>query len=160
SRREVSPTRARRSAPTARASRFRTPPSRVINNLAIDGRERWCTLPRVQTFSSSIVLIALTFCVACESSPESTRPAPASAGGAGGQGPASSGARTSTGSSCSSPPANNPAGCPANYSFALAGQPCSMPELECWYPGVGDTLPNGCNATALLRCTTQFSDGG
>ena len=43
---------------------------------------------------------------------------------------------------------------------ALSGEPCAIDGLECWYPGVGDGLPDGCNASALLRCTSDFSDAG
>jgi hypothetical protein len=81
-----------------------------------------------------------------------------------GAGGASSSVSTSTastgGGGCNYPPVNNPEGCPPAFSQSFQGQPCSNDGLECWYPGVGDGLPDGCNASALLRCTTDFTDGG
>lgn len=83
-----------------------------------------------------------------------------SGSGAGGSSSSVSTSTASTGSGCNYPPVNNPEGCPPAFSQSFQGQPCSNDGLECWYPGVGDGLPDGCNASALLRCTTDFTDGG
>ena len=81
--------------------------------------------------------------------------------GSSGSGAGSSGSTsTSTGSGCNYPPVVNPEGCPPAFSQSYQGQPCAIDGLECWYPGVGDALPDGCNASALLRCTTDFTDAG
>lgn len=84
-------------------------------------------------------------------------------GGSGGAGSTGTGASSSSGTAsnaCDDTPIENPGGCPAAYDHALSNQPCTMDGLECWYPGAGDGLGNGCNATALLRCTSDFSDAG
>lgn len=83
-----------------------------------------------------------------------------SGSGAGGASSSVSTSTASTGSGCNYPPVNNPEGCPPAFSQSFQGQPCSNNGLECWYPGVGDGLPDGCNASALLKCTTDFTDGG
>ncbi len=55
-------------------------------------------------------------------------------------------------SPCAYPPTKNPPGCPASYSSAYQGQPCSPLNLDCAYPGAGDFDANGCAATAGLWC--------
>jgi hypothetical protein len=79
--------------------------------------------------------------------------------GSGGAGSTSSGTG-STAVDCTYPPQNNPADCPASYSFSYSGQPCPAEGLECWYPGAGDGDGQGCFYTAMLRCTSMFTDGG
>jgi hypothetical protein len=61
-------------------------------------------------------------------------------------------------SACAYPPTKNPPGCPASYSYAYQGQPCSTLNLDCAYPGAGDFDANGCAATAGLWC--RFGAGG
>lgn len=57
----------------------------------------------------------------------------------------------------------NPAACPATWREARQLATCHTPELHCWYPAVGDAVPNGrggyCWATALYRCALEL-DGG
>jgi hypothetical protein len=49
-----------------------------------------------------------------------------------------------------SPP--NEAGCPATYSMSYLGEQCAPVGLVCAYPGAGDGISPGCNATAMLWC--------
>jgi hypothetical protein len=59
--------------------------------------------------------------------------------------------------SCSDLPANNDPRCPSSYSTGYQGMACSPKGLTCAYPGVGDQLPSGCFATAVMWC---YGDGG
>lgn len=58
--------------------------------------------------------------------------------------------------------APNPAECPTLWSSARAqcgsSMACSNPDLQCWYPGAGDFLANGCAAPGLMTC--GGADGG
>ncbi len=118
------------------------------------------------------IALALSFVAllgGCDGAPESTAASGAASGAGGSTGSGSGGGSSSsaeatstasTGSGCTYEPVANPGGCPTAYSHALSGMPCSMPGLECWYPGAGDGLADGCKATALLKCTAELSDGG
>lgn len=108
-----------------------------------------------------MVLGGITLAFGCggNDAPSSAASGSVTSSGSGGSGSSGSGAG-GAGGGCNYPPVNNPEGCPPAYSHALSGEPCAIDGLECWYPGVGDSLPDGCNASALLRCTTDFSDAG
>ena len=54
-------------------------------------------------------------------------------------------------------PANNPDGCPAQYSHDDDGETCPGAGLECKYPGESDNY-GACGDFALLQCVAQ--DGG
>lgn len=54
-------------------------------------------------------------------------------------------------------PADNPEGCPAQYSEELGGNACATPGLQCEYPGESDDY-GVCGDYALLRCIAD--DGG
>jgi hypothetical protein len=66
----------------------------------------------------------------------------------------------SDGSNCHYEEVHNPPECPATYKGATTAR-CSPVGLKCWYPGVGDGMPDGCYATALLACVADGeTDGG
>ena len=56
--------------------------------------------------------------------------------------------------------------CPATWAEARMlcnDSPCTTLNMHCWYPGVGDQLPNGQWAPGLLSCFDQSggtSDAG
>ena len=53
---------------------------------------------------------------------------------------------------CGPDDAGNDPGCPARYGSTCT-QPCSMPNLACAYPNVGDGPDSrGCLATAMMWC--------
>ena len=119
---------------------------------------------------SKLLVVLLALLPACGGNPGTGASDATSAGsGTGGSGGAGAGtagtggagtSSSSSGTPCVYPPVNNPAGCPPAYSNTYSFQPCTMPGLDCWYPGVGDIGADGCNAAALLECTSMFSDGG
>jgi len=62
------------------------------------------------------------------------------------------------------PATSNPSSCPATWAEArvlcdadaATGAACSA-DLQCWYPGMGDGLPDGTFAPGLLECSTDPS---